>query len=311
MQLRSVLKFALNTAADLLAAFTANGQMGYRTDSTEGFVGRVAGTDKRFLMEGDVVATAPASDVQTGVVQIATTAEFDAGTDDDGSGNPLVVKPSDLRAELNTKIEIGGDLTGTFDAPLVASSTQNGGLLIRDAAATQQGRIKATGAAELSARTAADDAYADFHVDDLTVHGNLSIIGNTTTVNSTDLSITDNEIVLNKDEIGAGVTAGTAGIRIKRGTAADALLQFNETTLAFEAGIEGVNVTQLPRKYAGTLGVAATSHVVTHNLNTKDVTVSVYDGDELVMCDIFTSTVNTITLNFSFAVTGYRVVVVG
>jgi hypothetical protein len=312
MKFRSIIELVKATAIELAAAFTGSAQMGYQTDGTEGFYGRVGASIKRFLMEGDIVATAPASETQTGVVQIATNAEFLAGTDDDGVGSALVPKPSQVKLALDTKIQGGGDIDASvITAPRVISATDNGGLLIKDIAATQQARLKATGAAELSVRTAADDAYADLHTDDLIVHGNLTVQGTQTIVNSTNMSVTDNEIILNKDETGAGVTAGTAGIRIERGTAADALLQFNETLSAFQAGIDGLNVVPLARKYSGVLGASATSHVITHDLNTKDIKVSVYDGDEEVFCGVATSTVNAVTLTFAIAVTGYRVVVIG
>ena len=51
---------------------------------------------------------------------------------------------------------------------------------------------------------------------DLTVNGTL------TSIASTNTTITDNTIVLNSGESGAGVTAGTAGFSIDRGTADDA-----------------------------------------------------------------------------------------
>ena len=43
------------------------------------------------------------------------------------------------------------------------------------------------------------------------VTGNLIVTGTTTTITTTNLAITDNVIVLNKDEAGAGLTAGTDG----------------------------------------------------------------------------------------------------
>ena len=64
----------------------------------------------------------------------------------------------------------------------------------------------------------------------LAVTGNLQVAGTQTTVNSTNLDITDNIIVLNKGESGAGITENTAGIQIDRGTATDALLVFDEQT---------------------------------------------------------------------------------
>ena len=71
----------------------------------------------------------------------------------------------------------------------------------------------------------------------VTINGNLNVVGTQTTVSTTDTSITDNTIVLNDGESGAGVTAGSAGLDIDRGTADNATFQFNETDDAFEAKI--------------------------------------------------------------------------
>lgn len=78
-----------------------------------------------------------------------------------------------------------------------------------------------------------------------------------------------------------------------------------------------VDTAVVVRKYAVAIGDGtATSITVTHNLNTRDVTVGVYDAastyDE-VMCDIQHTTVNTVTLLFSVAPTAgqYRAVVHG
>ena len=67
-------------------------------------------------------------------------------------------------------------------------------------------------------------------VGNVQVTGNITIAGTTTTVNSTDLELVDNLILLNKGETGAGVTENTSGIQIDRGTATDALLIFDEQT---------------------------------------------------------------------------------
>jgi hypothetical protein len=66
------------------------------------------------------------------------------------------------------------------------------------------------------------------------VTGNLTVNGTLTSVNTTNTEIADNSIVLNNGETAAGVTAGTAGIEIDRGTADNATIQWNETTDAFE-----------------------------------------------------------------------------
>ena len=63
------------------------------------------------------------------------------------------------------------------------------------------------------------------------VTGNLLIAGTTTTVNSTDLNLKDNIIVINDGETGAGVTLNTSGLRVDRGTEQDATFLFDEQTV--------------------------------------------------------------------------------
>ena len=63
------------------------------------------------------------------------------------------------------------------------------------------------------------------------VTGDLLISGTQTTVNSTDLNINDNIIVLNANESGIGVTLNEAGIRIERGSLADVQFLFNENVI--------------------------------------------------------------------------------
>lgn len=60
------------------------------------------------------------------------------------------------------------------------------------------------------------------------ITGDLLVLGETTTVNTTNLIVEDNVIVINSGETGAGVTEGTAGIQIKRGSLPDAELIFDE-----------------------------------------------------------------------------------
>jgi hypothetical protein len=64
--------------------------------------------------------------------------------------------------------------------------------------------------------------------DNVYVVGNLYIQGNTTTVSSNNLTITDNVIVLNQGQPGAGITKGNAGIMIDRGQQPYAQLQFTQ-----------------------------------------------------------------------------------
>lgn len=60
------------------------------------------------------------------------------------------------------------------------------------------------------------------------VTGDLIVLGNTTTVDTANLTIEDNIILLNKGESGSGVTEDTAGIQIDRGSLNDAQFLFDE-----------------------------------------------------------------------------------
>jgi hypothetical protein len=66
-------------------------------------------------------------------------------------------------------------------------------------------------------------------VGEVRITGDLIVEGETTTVNTTNLEIEDNILLLNKGETGAGVGEGTAGIRIDRGTLDDAQIIFDES----------------------------------------------------------------------------------
>ena len=63
----------------------------------------------------------------------------------------------------------------------------------------------------------------------LTVTGNLTVQGTTTTVNSTDLDIRDRVVVLNKGETGAGVSGTYAGLEVDRGTLQEAKLVYDDS----------------------------------------------------------------------------------
>ena len=64
----------------------------------------------------------------------------------------------------------------------------------------------------------------------VTVTGNLRVLGSTTTVETVNLEIDDNVIILNKGDNGPGVTSGISGIDIYRGTSPSAQILFKEAT---------------------------------------------------------------------------------
>jgi hypothetical protein len=61
------------------------------------------------------------------------------------------------------------------------------------------------------------------------ITGNLEVQGTTTTIDTANLTIEDNTILLNKGELGSGVTEVTSGIQIDRGSLPDVQILFSET----------------------------------------------------------------------------------
>lgn len=71
----------------------------------------------------------------------------------------------------------------------------------------------------------------------LTVSGDLTVNGTTTTLNTQDLLVEDNTIVLNANV--TGEPSGTAGIEIERGSLTNVQLRWNETTDSWEITEDG------------------------------------------------------------------------
>jgi hypothetical protein len=119
---------------------------------------------------------------------------------------------------------------------------------------------------------------------------------------------------------GYGLATGASGAEIKLATTSGLNIS---SDLAVGAG-NGISVltntvaidsTVVVSKYAASVGDgSSTSYTVTHNLNTRDVIVTVYDNSAPyaeVITDVAHTTVNTVTIAFSVAPTSnqYRVVV--
>jgi len=84
--------------------------------------------------------------------------------------------------------------------------------------------------------------------DTITIAGNLTVSGTTTTVNSNAVSIGDNIIVLNSDE--SGTPSQNGGIEIERGTSDNVVFQFNEGTDRWQFTNDGSTYFNLPTSTA-------------------------------------------------------------
>ncbi len=149
---------------------------------------------------------------------------------------------------------------------------------------------------------------------DLTVGGNLTVNGTLTSLNTEQVTIEDNVVVLNSNVTGSPVANG--GIEVERGTSTNVSVIWNETDDQWTLTNDGTNFHSVVRKFSETLSTSATSYVVTHNLGTRDVLVQIYEVASpyaQIEADVeHTSTTET-TLRFAAAPSAgaYRVVISG
>ena len=125
-----------------------------------------------------------------------------------------------------------------------------------------------------------------------------STLGNTVWVMTTDAPVTVNTTPLTFIQTNAG-TSYTSG-----------------TGIVISGGVISMDTAVAARKAAATIGDGtSTTLTLTHNLNTRDIVVSVYDTATRtgVICDWVANGVNTVQLTFGTAPTTgqYRVLVIG
>ena len=73
------------------------------------------------------------------------------------------------------------------------------------------------------------------------IYGDLIVTGDQSVVTETNLAISDNEILLNEGEAGAGVTAGTASITVDRGSSDNVGIRWNESTDKWQLTSDGTS----------------------------------------------------------------------
>lgn len=148
----------------------------------------------------------------------------------------------------------------------------------------------------------------------LTVNGNLEVQGSINSISTTEVNIIDNKVVLNSNVTGA--PSADAGIKVERGTSSDVEILWNETSDQWQLTNDGSSYHEITRKFKQTLSTSATSYTLTHNLNTQDVVVQIYEVAspyQQVFTDVEHTNANTVTIKFATAPTAgeYRVVVIG
>ncbi len=185
------------------------------------------------LKDSGVAATG----VSTFADLTATTADINGGTIDE----TVIGATTSAAGTFSTMTTAGAAITGgtisgtdidmtgktlTFDNDSISGDKIDGGTISDFASTGIDDNATST-------QITVADSEVSFGAD-VAITGNLTVSGSLTSVNTTNTEISDNSIVLNKGETAAGVTAGTAGIEIDRGSEDSATLQWNETDDVWE-----------------------------------------------------------------------------
>lgn len=88
----------------------------------------------------------------------------------------------------------------------------------------------------ISVRNSTDTDYVNFIAKNATFKGDLLVEGKSFVTEAETVEIKDNLLLLNKGEVGSGVTKGMAGLEIDRGTEPNYQIVFDESDNRFKAG---------------------------------------------------------------------------
>lgn len=217
-------------------------------------------------------------------------------------GQPVATTDSPTFAALTTTGDIalnGGDLTTTSTGTTTIFNTNTTTLNIGGAAtAVNIGAVTGTTTVNNS----------------LTVIGDLLVSGSVTTLNTATLFVEDNVIILNSNTTGGPTLS--AGVEIERGDSTNVSILWNEDNDVWTLTNNGTDYANIVRKYSSTItSSSALSYIFTHNLNTRDVVVNVYQNSgnyDTVEVDIYRNSANQVTVGFTASPSvDYRVVVTG
>jgi len=194
-------------------------------------------------------------------------------------------------------VELGTDTTGDYVAIIEGTANEI--------------QVSGTGEGAIVTIGLPDDVNIS---NNLTVGGNLTVSGSINAVNTTEINIEDNKVVLNSNA--TGTPTADAGIKVERGDSSDVEILWNETLDQWQLTNNGANYHEITRKYKATLSTSATSYSISHNLGTQDVVVQIYEVAspyQQVFADVEHTDANTTTIKFASAPSAgeYRAVIIG
>ena len=227
--------------------------------------------------------------------------------------DPVITLSGDVNGSATMTNLDSVTITTTIQANSVALGTDTTGNYVATIAGTAN-EIEVSGSgSETAAVTIGlpDDVTI---TNNLTVGGNLTVNGTLTSLNTEQVTIEDNVVVLNSNVTTSPVA--NAGLEVERGTETNVSVLWNETDDKWTLTNDGTNYHAITRKYVETLSASATSYTVTHNLGTTDAMVQVSETASpyaKVETDVELTSSSAVTIKFATAPSAgaYKVIVVG
>ena len=200
-------------------------------------------------------------------------------TNGSSSEEEILLQPAGADGKIKFQanaIQFVGDVTtgisasGGFTGDLTGSVVSDNSTVIIDGVAGKIVAPNVTGTANFE--------------NDVVITGDLTVQGTTTSVQTTDTEIKDNTITLNAGEAGAGVTAGSSGIEVDRGTAPSKTVVGDETTDKWTVGVETLVADTFEGNLTGdvtgdTLGTHTGAVIGNVTGNAAGAHTGTFDGD--------------------------------
>jgi len=237
---------------------------------------------------------------------VATTANLSADYDNGTSGVGATLTNNSTQAAL----VIDGVTLSVDDRVLVKNQTtqsENGIYYVSDTGSVSTDWVLT--------RALDFDTTTEISGGDFTFVTGGSTYDNTGWVQTTPTVVVGTDPVVWQQFSGAGTYTASSGVQLVGSDFSGVVVSSGGLTVG--ASGFALDTAIAVRKYAADVGDGSnTSYTITHNLRTKDVTVSVYDNSSPyaeVVCDVQHTSTSAITLLFSVAPTSnqYRVVVHG
>ena len=171
-------------------------------------------------------------------IENAVIETFDQGS---GLGVAQITASTDLQITAGNRVRIEGGIpfrfASTTTALQLAIGAQEGDVIYNTTSSRLQ-MYQGGAWKDVNGNVEATTGTSNFN--DVTIAGNLIVQGTTTSIETTNTTITDNVITLNQGEVGAGVTAGTSGIEVDRGSEANKTLVWDDSIDKWTVGTETV-----------------------------------------------------------------------